>query len=67
MISMKYKYIIAFVVLLIALLVFRSLNNSEAKTLPDKKLSLSKDYLEEDVETIYLVGGCFGVMKATKD
>lgn len=61
---MKYKYIIAFAVLLIALIAFRSWNLAKSKPMPIPNDSLSIDYNEDDVETIYLAGGCFWGVEA---
>lgn len=61
---MKYKYIIAFAIFLIALLVYRGWNSAQIKTVPKPNPSLSKDFYEEDVETIYLAGGCFWGVEA---
>ncbi|MGO1470687.1 MAG: peptide-methionine (R)-S-oxide reductase MsrB [Tissierella sp.] len=64
---MKYKYIIvAVIVILAVVLVFRNVSLNKANT-PSDDLDLNKDenietkkeYDEEDVETIYLAGGCF--------
>ena len=61
---MKYKYIIAFAIFLVALLAFKSFNSGKTKPAPKINESLSKDYSEEDVETIYLAGGCFWGVEA---
>ena len=61
---MKYKYIIVFAILLIVLLAFRGWNSAQNKVEPKTNLSLSQDFMEEDVETIYLAGGCFWGVEA---
>ena len=61
---MKYKYIIGFAVILIVVLTFRSWNSGQNKPIPKINESLSMDYREEDVETIYLAGGCFWGVEA---
>lgn len=61
---MKYKYIIAFAILLVAILAYKGWNSAKSKPIPKTNLSLGKDYNEEDVETIYLAGGCFWGVEA---
>lgn len=61
---MKYKYIITFALILIALIAFRSWNLAKNKPVSTPNNSLSINYNEEDVETIYLAGGCFWGVEA---
>ena len=61
---MKYKYIIGIVIVLIVVLVFRGFNSSGTKPVPKVNESLSLDYNDEEVETIYLAGGCFWGVEA---
>lgn len=55
---MKYRYIILVVVILVAFLAFRNINFS-SKSSSKQNTSLTKDYTDEEVNTIYLAGGCF--------
>ena len=61
---MKYKYIVAIAIILIGLLVFRGWNSGGTKTQAAPNPTLSDDFKEEDVETIYLAGGCFWGVEA---
>lgn len=61
---MKYKYIIGIAILLIVILTLRGWNSGGDKAPPKINESLSKDFSEEDVETIYLAGGCFWGVEA---
>ena len=55
---MKYRYIILAVVILVAFLAFKNINFS-SKAPVKENTSLTKDYTDEEVNTIYLAGGCF--------
>ena len=61
---MKYKYIIAIAIVLIVVLAYRGWNPRGDKPVAIPNDSLSKDYIENDVETIYLAGGCFWGVEA---
>ncbi|NLC04564.1 MAG: peptide-methionine (R)-S-oxide reductase MsrB [Tissierellia bacterium] len=64
---MNYKYIIVFAIVIIGILVFRGWNpggTGVAELSVEPNTSLSTDYNEEDVETIYLAGGCFWGVEA---
>ena len=55
---MKSRYIVIIVVLIVAFLAVRTFNvGSKAPDNPN--YSLTKDYKDEEVNTIYLAGGCF--------
>ena len=55
---MKSKYIIIVVITLVTFLALRTMN-FENKSRVNSNSSLTKDYSEQDVNTIYLAGGCF--------
>ncbi len=61
---MKYKYIIAIAIVLIVVLAYRGWNPSGDKPVAIPNDSLSTNYIDEDVETIYLAGGCFWGVEA---
>ena len=56
---MKMKYIIIPVVVFIGFLALRNINSDRKTQVATSNKSLTKDYREEDVKTIYLAGGCF--------
>lgn len=55
---MKEKYIVTIVIILAVFLVLRNINLGN-KTPSKPNYSLTKDYKDEEVNTIYLAGGCF--------
>lgn len=61
---MKSKYIIlAIVFVLLAFFILRNINFGNKAPIKENP-SLTKDYREEEVETIYLAGGCFWGVEA---
>ncbi len=56
---MKFQYYILILVLVVLFIIFGLKEVNKGKSTPELDLNVVKEYNEEDVEVIYLAGGCF--------
>ncbi len=61
---MKGKYVISVLILIAGFFILRNFNNNKNKTVQQGGTTMTTDYNIEDIETIYLAGGCFWGVEA---